>query len=142
MVLVGLALGLGYAFAPDLRQSAVSTSASGSRGVVINDTWAVSVIDGDTFRYRGEKIRIADIDTPETHPPRCAYEADLGERATQRLGALLKAGPFTLEPIDRDRDVYGRQLRIVTRNGQSIGDTLVTEGLARPYSNGRRPWCT
>ena len=40
------------------------------------------VVDGDTFWHAGEKIRIEDIDAPETHPPRCTAEAALGNRAT------------------------------------------------------------
>jgi micrococcal nuclease len=99
------------------------------------------VVDGDTFWLDGEKIRIADIDTPETHPPRCAHEAELGARATRLLQALLSAGPITLATADRDTDRYGRKLRVVTRGGESLGDTLVAEGLARPWEGRRRPWC-
>lgn len=99
------------------------------------------VVDGDTFWIDGRKVRIADIDTPETHPARCAEEAVLGAAATRRLQAWLNAGPFELIAIDRDTDRYGRQLRIVTRGGASVGDTLVGEGLARPYGSGRRAWC-
>jgi micrococcal nuclease len=99
------------------------------------------VVDGDTFWMDGQKIRIADIDTPETHPPRCPEEAALGEQATQRLRALLNEGPITLETTDRSTDQYGRALRIVKRNGQSLGAILVTEGLARPWEGYRRPWC-
>ena len=99
------------------------------------------VVDGDTFWMAGEKIRIADIDTPETHPPRCAEEARLGAAATARLHALLNAGPVTLESIDRDTDRYGRKLRVVTRGGKSLGGVLVDEGLARWYGGGRRSWC-
>ncbi len=100
------------------------------------------VVDGDTFYLRGEKIRIADIDAPETHPSRCELEADLGERATLRLQSLLNAGPVALNAnAGRDRDPYGRLLRTVERNGQSLGGALVNEGLARWYEGGRRPWC-
>lgn len=100
------------------------------------------VVDGDTFWIDGEKIRIADIDTPETHPARCAEEARLGNAATDRLQALLNAGAFELQPINRDTDRYGRKLRIVMRNGQSLGSVLVSEGLARNYVGGRRDgWC-
>jgi endonuclease YncB( thermonuclease family) len=99
------------------------------------------VVDGDTIYYRGQKIRLADIDTPETHPPSCAREAELGAAATQRLQALLNAGPFSLQEIDLDEDVYGRKLRIISRGGDSIGAQLVEEGLARYYGNGRQPWC-
>lgn len=99
------------------------------------------VVDGDTFWLAGEKYRIADIDTPETHPPRCAREAELGQRATERLQSLLNDGPFSLESGERETDRYGRNLRIVTREGQSIGAMLVSEGLARPWEGSRRPWC-
>lgn len=99
------------------------------------------VVDGDTIWYQGKKIRIADIDTPETHPPRCEREAALGAAATQRLQSLLNAGAFSVESIDRDNDSYGRQLRVLTRNGGSIGGMLVDEGLARNYGNGRQSWC-
>lgn len=99
------------------------------------------VVDGDTFWMAGEKIRIADIDTPETHPPRCAEEARLGTAATLRLQALLSAGPVTLVPIDRDEDRYGRKLRTVEVGGVAVGEALVDEGLARNYGGGRRSWC-
>jgi micrococcal nuclease len=99
------------------------------------------VVDGDTFWFQGAKVRVADIDTPETHPPRCAGEAALGAQATYRLRVLLNAGPFSLESIDRDTDRYGRALRIVTRGGTSIGDHLVAKGLARTWDGRRHPWC-
>ncbi|MWC42468.1 thermonuclease family protein [Sphingomonas carotinifaciens] len=100
------------------------------------------VVDGDTFRMGGDTIRIADIDTPETHPPRCAAEARKGEAATERMRELLSAGPFVMEPQPRARDKYGRKLAVVSRDGVSLGAQLVEEGLARPYAGGkRRGWC-
>jgi micrococcal nuclease len=99
------------------------------------------VVDGDTVWYRGNNIRIADIDTPETHPPGCAEEARLGKAATDRLHELLNAGAFSIKSIDHDTDPYGRQLRILTRGGKSIGGMLVGDGLARWYGGGRQPWC-
>lgn len=99
------------------------------------------VVDGDTFWFEGEKYRIADIDTPETHPARCAEEAALGAAATERLNGLLNAGEFSLDAADRDVDIHGPKLRIVTRGGESIGERLVAEGLARPWQGRRRPWC-
>jgi endonuclease YncB( thermonuclease family) len=99
------------------------------------------VVDGDTFWYAGEKIRIADINTPEVSRPECRREAELGEAATTRLRALLNAGPFTLEPADEDRDRYGRLLRVVTRDGESLGTELVREGLAEEWQGHRGRWC-
>lgn len=99
------------------------------------------VVDGDSFRFAGETYRIADIDTPETHPARCAEEAALGNAATDRLQQWLNRGAFSLEVTGRDTDRYGRKLRIVTRGGTSVGSVLVDEGLARPWGGARRPWC-
>lgn len=99
------------------------------------------VVDGDTFWMDGAKIRVADIDAPETHPSRCPEEARLGQAATRRLQALLNAGPVTLVSPKRDTDRYGRALRIVTRGGKSLGEQLVREGLARRWSGRREPWC-
>ncbi len=99
------------------------------------------VIDGDTIYYRRQKIRLADIDTPEVFSPKCPSEAALGRRATERLLALLNAGPFELMPIERDTDRYGRKLRIVARHGRSLGEILVAEGLARRWDGARHSWC-
>ena len=99
------------------------------------------VVDGDTIWKDGVKIRVADIDAPETHPPRCAFEADLGRKATLRLQELLNQGPVDLAAINRDEDIYGRKLRVLSRNGQSLGVQLVQEGLARPWAGSRKPWC-
>ena len=99
------------------------------------------VVDGDTFWIGGEKVRIAGIDAPETHPSRCDYEAQLGNAATERLHDLLNSGAVTMTSIDRDRDVYGRLLRNVQVNGADVGEAMVSAGVARAYAGGRRPWC-
>lgn len=99
------------------------------------------VVDGDTFWIGGQKVRIADIDAPETHDYRCRSELELGERAARRLQQLLNSGAVTMTSIDRDRDSYGRLLRNVRVGGQDVGEALVSDGLARWYRGGRRPWC-
>ncbi|WEX91435.1 thermonuclease family protein (plasmid) [Sinorhizobium garamanticum] len=99
------------------------------------------VVDGDTFWFEAEKIRIADIDTPELSPPRCEAERIKGEAAKARLLALLNAGTFSLSTGLRDEDKYGRKLRTVTRAGRSLGSTLVHEGLARRWEGERHGWC-
>lgn len=101
------------------------------------------VVDGDTFWLRGEKVRVADIDTPETQQGqfKCPAEKALGDRATRRFIELLNAGPFELRAWQRDRDRAGRKLRVVVRDGRSLGDQLVGEGLARTWEGRREPWC-
>ena len=99
------------------------------------------VVDGDTFWLQGEKVRIADINAPETHSADCPAEQALGERATRRLIGLLNAGPFTLDTEGRATDRYGRSLRVVRRGGRSLGGQLVAEGLAEPWRGRRSDWC-
>lgn len=99
------------------------------------------VVDGDTFWFEGEKIRISDIDTPELSPPHCEAERIKGEAAKSRLLALLNAGKFSLAAGFRDEDKYGRKLRTVSRAGNSLGDVLIGEGLARSWDGARRGWC-
>lgn len=99
------------------------------------------VVDGDTLWFRGEKIRIADIDTPELSPPRCQAERMRGEAAKARLLTLLNAGKFSLVAGRRDEDRFGRKLRVITRAGRSLGDTLIDEGLARRWDGARHGWC-
>lgn len=97
------------------------------------------VIDGDTLRVGGETIRLADVHAPEIFDPECPLEEKLGRRAARRLSDLVSGRPFTMKKIGtRDVDHYGRSLRVLTRDGRSLGDTLVFEGLA---SKQDRSWC-
>jgi hypothetical protein len=59
------------------------------------------VVDGDTFWIEGEKVRIADINAPETSRPACGAEATRGAAATRRLIVLLNQGPIALEAGSR-----------------------------------------
>lgn len=100
------------------------------------------VVDGDTLWLNGQKVRVADIDAPEISTPRCRSELALGNRATDRLIELVNEGPFQLQAWPgRDTDHYGRKLRVLVRDGRSLGDRLVAEGLARTWSGRRQPWC-
>ncbi len=137
---------LGMAFAANAAFGVWPGSVGPSTAVAeVHFSWCSSsprvncVIDGDTFYLAGRKVRIADIDAPETHPSRCPAEAALGSRATDRLMTLLNAGPFELQGSGQDQ--YGRDLRTVARDGRSLGGILVTEGLARPWTGHRLPWC-
>lgn len=125
---------LASAAPPDTAQARFELCAPGPR--------VTCVVDGDTFWLEGEKIRIADIDTPEISEPKCDAEYQLGMKATHRLRDLLNEGAFEVRPIgNRDEDRFGRKLRVVVRGGQSLGDQLVSEGLARTWTGRRQPWC-
>lgn len=98
------------------------------------------IIDGDTFVWHGETVRIANIDAPELHGAKCEYELTLAIKATARLSTLLTAQPFELVRLKR-RDRYGRTLATVVVGEVDIGAQLVHEGLARPWRGRRYPWC-
>jgi endonuclease YncB( thermonuclease family) len=99
------------------------------------------VVDGDTLHVSGMVVRIADVDTPEIFSARCPAEKALGELATQRLVSVLNEGPFEIRTQGRDEDAYGRTLRILSRGGVSLGETLIAGGLARRWDGMRHPWC-
>jgi endonuclease YncB( thermonuclease family) len=121
---------------------AVPTNGNGVFTLCLQASQQNCVIDGDTIRYGGARIRLEGIDAPETHEPKCASEAARGRQATRRLLELINAGPFQLVRTgDRDEDRYGRKLRTITRSDRSLSDTLIAEGLARPWDGARRSWC-
>jgi micrococcal nuclease len=86
-----------------------------------NGTRQTSVVDGDTIWLDDQKIRIADIDTPEVSKPRCSTELALGNRATNRMLELINEGPFELEGWPGpDTNRYGRELRVLVRDGRIL----------------------
>jgi len=50
--------------------SSSASSVSEAFSICGNGQRITCVVDGDAFWFRGEKIRIADIDMPELSPPR------------------------------------------------------------------------
>ncbi len=145
VALLGVAAALW--FAAELHPSfmnpagAVAADGNGAFTLCVRASQENCVIDGDTIRYGGIKIRLEDIDAPEVFSPRCASEARLGQRAAERLLHLMNSGPFQLVSGERDEDRYGRKLRTIERGGRSLGEVLVAEGLARRWEGGRRSWC-
>lgn len=106
---------------------------------------AIVVVDGDTVRLSsGEKIRISNVDTPET-PPRssCPEEARLAQAATTNLRNMV-AGARDVRFVpnwDRERDVYGRLLGRVVIDGVDVGEAQIAAGLAKRWQGHRAWWC-
>ena len=99
------------------------------------------VVDGDSFRLGDRRIRIRGIDAPEREGA-CPSETALAAKAAQRLTDLLNRGPFVMTAQRGDeRDRYGRQLRVLRRGNESIGQALIEEGLAHDYSGAKTSWC-
>lgn len=141
MAFAGLSFALPLASASGSAPSAASDHETAAFARCSGPGRVTCVVDGDTFWYRGLKIRIADINAPELGHPSCDYEARLAETATRRLTDLLNAGPFTLAVEGRETDRYGRALRVVQRGGRSLGEVLEHEGLAEHWHGRRGDWC-
>ena len=105
---------------------------------------AYRVIDGDTFENSttSERIRLANIDTPETHErAQCVAERQAGERATQAARRLLaETHSVNINRVGRT-DRYGRTIAYVRLDGRDMGEALIAMGLARPWRGRREPWC-
>lgn len=98
------------------------------------------VADGGTFWHHGVKIRIAGISAPQVDKPGCEQERQLGVRAKVRLLKLLNEGPIGIEAADPVAGGSNANLRTVRRDGRSLGNILISEGLAQPVT-GHKPWC-
>ncbi len=104
------------------------------------------IIDGDTFALGSERVRILNIDAPETRGSRCERELVLGLKAKERLADLLRAE--SVDIIRDGEDRYRRTLARVSVGGLDVGSILVGEGLALPWRDGPearearlRYWC-
>lgn len=99
------------------------------------------VLAADAFMLKGQKIRIAGIEVPDIKKPRCEAERIKASDAKLRVRAFLDSGPFDLLLANAgDEDSKGQKIRAVSRNGITLSDVLVREGLAkRPGVGGG--WC-
>lgn len=91
----------------------------------ILNSWQIRVVDGDTFRYGLQRIRIRGIDAPELAEPG-------GMAAAKRLEELLKQGSVRMIP--RGKDVYDRLVADVFVDGRNVAEMLAQEGYAKPRS--------
>lgn len=98
------------------------------------------VVDGDTLWWRGEKIRLLGIDTPELEHPACPGPASGSTAARERLIDLINAAT-QIEVVRDGRDRYGRTLAHLVGDGVDLGTVLLNEGFARVYVPGEQPWC-
>ncbi len=100
------------------------------------------VVDGDTIWQSGVKMRLLDIDTPETSQAQCDSERALGEQAKLRLQALMARGYRVENSGEKDRTSDHRDLvEIKLSDGRDAGQILLREGLAQPWPNKGNRWC-
>ncbi len=94
-----------------------------SHPLTLSSTLHVRVVDGDTIRVGGERIRLRGIDTPELS------ELE-GPAAKHRFEQLLRSGGL-IHIVPRGRDVYHRLLADIFVNGQNVAEILRIEGFSK-----------
>lgn len=110
------------------------------------------VADGDTIQSSlklpcplcNVSVRILGIDTPETsYLAKCVAERARGLEA-KKLVQAMAAGQKEMTVKNIKWDKYGGRINgHVFINGVSVGDTLIAQGLARPYTGlgPKSNWC-
>lgn len=106
----------------------------------------IVIVDGDTVDIAGERIRILNIDAPESFRSRCEAELVLALRTKERLAQLLHSGSVTV--LRQGQDRYRRTLATLTVREGDVGRILIREKLALPWQDGReakerrlKAWC-
>jgi micrococcal nuclease len=103
-------------------------------GPAATEAFVVRVVDGDTIEAqigdRVEDVRYIGVDTPETVKPDTPVQC-FGPQASAFNHRLVEQQPVRLVFGDERRDVYGRLLAYVYRDGRFVNASLVRRGLAR-----------
>lgn len=100
------------------------------------------VVDGDTLWEKGKKLRMLDIDAPETFGAACERERKIGDAAKERLIALMNRGYRIEYSGNKDRTSDKRDLvHVILNDGRDAGTVLMKEGLAQAWPNRGNQWC-
>jgi micrococcal nuclease len=97
-------------------------------------------VDGDTIAVNmngsTETVRFIGIDTPETHKPNTPVQCYGPEAAAHTKAVISKFGKVRLQadPLDTNRDRYGRLLRYVyLPDGTLLDEQIVQQGYGFAY---------
>lgn len=97
-------------------------------------------VDGDTIAVNMngsvETVRFIGVDTPETHKPNTPVQCYGPEAAAHTKSAISKFGKVRLQadPLDTNRDVYGRLLRYVyLPDGTLLDEQIIQQGYGFAY---------
>jgi len=105
---------------------------------------SVVVIDGDTIRWKGQKIRLLGFDTPEIYPGhyKCEKERLAGLKARDALVGLLAPKNKPTIAFNASNDLYGRRVARLYSNGKDVSAIMISTGLGVAYRGGQRTgWC-
>jgi len=101
----------------------------------------VRVVDGDTIRWCRERIRILNIDAPETESrAKCNAERRLAALATMTLTEIIAGQRLEIQRDGKDR--FGRTLAYIRVRGADVGEMLIMAHVAVRWGTGRPDWCS
>jgi micrococcal nuclease len=95
------------------------------------------VVDGNTFWYGGEFMRLKAVNPPATQ---VACATSTADAARDRLMKLLNRGEIFV--FRHGTDAEGHTLSTVLVEGKEVGATLIAEGLAQPTTALTGPFCS
>lgn len=119
----------------------------------------IRVIDGDTIRvyHKQPNVRLVGFNAPETRKAKCEAERNRGAAATRRVRELVRQGGLDFEFVQCSCHAgtvgtmscnWGRRCGTLKARGRYVGDILIAEKLAVPFTCGRTgcpktpsPWC-
>ncbi len=98
----------------------------------------IRVVDGDTivinFHGKKEKIRLLNVDTPESVHPDLSRNTPMGKKASDYTRTRLSGKSISLEFEGKKRGKYGRLLAYVIIEGQNFNLELVRQGWSPYYT--------
>lgn len=93
------------------------------------------VVDGDSLRVKGQRIRLFGIDAPEIEQS-CTFVTGAswacGRESRDMLVRFIGVDPVSCREQDRDR--YGRMVASCTVRGEDINRAMVRDGMALAYT--------
>lgn len=109
-------------------------------------TQPVRVIDGDTIEVCNvsgpERIRIANLDAPESYRPACSKEKFAGIAAKQAAIQFFVRPIVNLEINRHSKDRYGRSVADVSVNGKDFRQHMIVAGHGVEWKfNEKHDWC-
>jgi endonuclease YncB( thermonuclease family) len=121
------------------------------------DPQRIRVIDGDTIATGGKTVHLVGFIAPEIQGAQCRAERELGAKAAHRVRDLVSAGGLDYSPVPCSCPTtilgkwacrFARTCGSLKADGHDVGDILVAEGLAIPFScdgircsKAQKPWC-
>jgi len=114
--------------------------------VTVTCTQPVRVIDGDTIEVCNasgpERIRIANLDAPESFRPACAKEKQAGVLAKQAAVQFFVRPNVDLDINRQSTDRYGRSVADVSVNGTDFRQYMIAAGHGVEWrKNKKHNWC-